>query len=147
MDNFDLKKYLAEGRLYEENSSERKIIVKKIGRDTGVKFNLKKITKILKKAGYPADIEREGILPSNMDFVKTASDNLKKQDYGYIEIYRNGEIHGSDNWGTEISSEDEVIPALEKFLQDQESLYKEREEKERKEKKEGEWRGGRWYPK
>jgi uncharacterized Rmd1/YagE family protein len=134
-------------KIFEQSSSEIKIIVKKIGRNTGVKFNLKKITKILKKAGYPADIEREGILPSNMDFVKTASDNLEKQDYGYIEIFRNGEIHGSDNWGIEISSEDEVIPALEKFLQDQESLYKEREEKEREKKKEGEWRGGRWYPK
>jgi hypothetical protein len=112
-------------KLFEQFTSERyQFNVTEIGRNTGVKLNLKKITKILKKAGYPATIEKEGILPSNEDGVITRDKLSVRADYGYIKICRNGEIFGSDNWGIEITSEDEVIPALKRFLQDQELLYK-----------------------
>jgi len=107
-------------KLFEQFIGEYTITPTEVGRDRGVKLNLKKVAKILKKAGYPATIEKEGILPNRMDYILTGpkyKDN--DRDYGSIRFFRNGEVFGDDNWADEINSEDDVIPTIKEFLKDQ----------------------------
>ena len=43
------------------------------------------------------------------------------RDVGAITITKNGELFGPGSWGIEIKSEEEVIPAIEQFVKDQQN--------------------------
>ena len=89
---------------------------KEVGRDTGVKLNMRKVLKLLKDQGYPHSIHRGNLL-----FPIEILAGGKGRDVGAITITQIGELFGSGSWGMEIGSEEEVIPAIEQFVKDQQN--------------------------
>ena len=89
---------------------------KQVGRNTGVRLNMRKILQLLKDQGYPHSIHRGNFL-----FPVEILAGGKGRDVGAITITKNGEITDSYSWGMEIKSEEEVIPAIEQFVKDQQN--------------------------
>ena len=89
---------------------------KEVGRNTGVKLNMRKILKLLKTQGYPHSIHRGNLL-----YPLEILAGGKGKDVGAITITKNGELFGPDSWGMEIRSEEEIIPALDQFQIDQQN--------------------------
>ena len=122
MNDFDLRKYLAENKLLKEADNfmdateDDPFYPKEVGRKTGVRLNMRKILRLLKDQGYPHSIARgNSLFPTEI----LAGGKDEEVDLGAITITKNGEIFGDDMWGIDIHSEEEVIPAIELFVQDQ----------------------------
>jgi len=111
----EIQKVIEADNLYDATEDDP-YYAKEVGRKTGVKLNMRKIINILKNAGYPYSID-----DGNKLFIKSVRTGGKGDDvdYGSIKITRNGELFGSDLWGKEIKSEEEVIPAIEEFVKSQ----------------------------
>ena len=111
----EISKVLEADNIYDATEDDP-YYAKEVGRDTGVKLNMRKIINLLKDAGYSYSIN-----DGNLLFPKSIRTGMKEGDvdYGSIVITRNGEVFGSDLWGTEINSEEEVIPTIEEFRKDQ----------------------------
>ena len=122
MNDFDLRKYLAENKLLKEADSlidateDDPFYPNEVGRKTGVRLNMRKILRLLKDQGYPHSIDRgNSLFPTQI----LAGGKDEEGDLGAITITKNGELFGDGGWGIEINSEEEVIPAIELFVQDQ----------------------------
>lgn len=119
MDNFDLKKYLAENklttnsRLNEEDGEG--IELKPVGRDTGVNLNLKKVKKMAEAEGYEVEV-------SDGNLLNIKQIDIKVPEAGTLIVAKNGEVFGDDNWGMEIKSEDDIYFAIKIYIEDQNDL-------------------------
>ena len=111
MDNFDLKKYLAEGRLFKEEDEEG-IELKPVGRDTGRNLNLKKVKKMAEAEGYKVEVSDGNILS-----IKQIEITIPEA--GTLIITKNGEVFGDGNWGTEINREDDIYDTIKSYIKDQ----------------------------
>jgi hypothetical protein len=101
-------------------NEENAIELKAVGRDTGVKLNMRKVISILKDNGYHYIIT-DGNMFTGIKAVTTYG-KYGEGKSGHLTFTKNGEVFGSDLWGTEITSENEVIPTIEQFYQDQENI-------------------------
>lgn len=108
------------GLIIESESEEDAIELKMVGRDTGIKLNMRKVISILKNNGYHYSIT-DGNMLTGIKAVMTAG-KYGEGKPGHLTFTKNGEVFGDDLWGTEISSEDEVIPTIEQFYIDQEDI-------------------------
>lgn len=100
-------------KLFEEYINEASVTLKPVGRDTGVKLNIKSIKKQLEKDGYVVRYDNDSSM------VNPKGINVFNPDSGHtLTIRRNGELFGDDNWGTEVKSEKEVIKALDQYEKD-----------------------------
>lgn len=86
------------------------IELKPVGRDTGVKLNLRAIKKHLEKNGYTVNYSKGSSMvnPKVIDVFNPNTGNS-------IVIARNGELFGDGNWGVEVSTDKEAIQALKQF--------------------------------
>jgi len=87
-----------------------------VGRNTGVRLNMRAVLKLLKDQGYPHSIHRGNLL-----FPIEILAGGRGRDVGAITITKNGELFGPGSWGMEVKSEEEVIPAIEQFVKDQQN--------------------------
>ena len=87
MDNFDLKKYLAEGRLFKEEEDPITFTLPQVGGDTGIKLPMRKIFKMLKDAGYNPEIIDGNRITGINSIIKTGWVQKTYQD---IVITTNG---------------------------------------------------------
>lgn len=102
-------------------NEENAIELKAVGRDTGVKLNMRKVLNILKDNGYSYEIE-DGNRFTGIKLIMVYG-KAGGEVPGHISIAKNGELFGSDLWGKDIKSEDELIPAIEQFYKDQKEEY------------------------
>lgn len=117
MDNFDLKKYLAEGRIFKEEEDPIKFTLPQVGGDTGIKLPMRKIFKMLKDKGYNPEItDGNRITGINRIRIGVGDNNFSA---GNLTIFKNGEIHGDDLWSDDIKSEDEIFSVIDNFYKDQ----------------------------
>ena len=86
------------------------IELKPVGRDTGIKLNIKAIKKHLEGKGYKVDYQKGGsmINPKGIDVFNPELGST-------LTITRNGELFGDSEWGDEVSSEKEAVAALKRF--------------------------------
>ena len=109
MDANDLEGFyiLEEATKEEEGTS---IELRPVGRDTGVKLNLRDIKKHLEKNGYTVNYSKGSSMvnPKVIDVFNPNTGNS-------IVIARNGELFGDGNWGVEVSTDKEAIQALKQF--------------------------------
>jgi len=132
MDNFDLKKYIAEGKLFEEEAEdgfkyteENPYIATMVGGDTGVNLPMRKIFKMLKDANYNPRITKGNKLTGISDIeIGVGDDNFSA---GLLLITKNGQTFGDDLWGKDIKSETEIFPLIDEYYKDQLEAEKERE--------------------
>ena len=85
-----------------------------VGGNTGVNLSMRKIINLLKAGGYPYSIS-----DGNKLFPKSIRAGSKHPDVGTVLITKNGQLFGDDLWGMDISSEEEVIPAIDEFEKNQ----------------------------
>jgi uncharacterized protein YuzE len=121
MNNFDLKKFLTENKLttasklqeveYDEEGNPS-IEPKAVGRDTGVKLDLKKVKKMAEAEGYEVSIE-DGTLFS------VKSINIKIPEAGTLTVTKNGEVFGDELWGAEMESDNDILDVIQNFIKDQ----------------------------
>ena len=92
------------------NAESKSVVPKVVGRDTGVKLNIKSIKKHLERNGYKVDYAKGSSMvnPKYIDAFNPTSGNS-------ITIGRNGELFGDGNWGAEVKSEKEFIKALKQY--------------------------------
>lgn len=97
-------------KLFEAFINEASVTLKPVGRDTGVKLNIKSIKKQLEKDGYVVRYDNDSSM------VNPKGINVFNPDSGHtLTIRRNGELFGDDNWGIEVKSEKEAIKALDQY--------------------------------
>lgn len=120
MDNFDLKKYISENRIMEEEDDS--VELTQVGGDTGVKLPMKKIFKMLKREGY-SPIVTKGNRITGINRIEVEISNnrytTRWSHCGTLIIDKNGQLFGDDLWGMDINSEDEIFPAIEEYYRDQ----------------------------
>ena len=112
----EISKVLNEADSIRSATEDDPYYAKEVGRDTGVKLNMRKVLKLLKDQGYPHSIHRGNIF-SPLEILAGG----KGPDVGAITITKNGELFGPGSWGVEIKSEEEVIPAIEQFVKNQQN--------------------------
>ena len=117
MDNFDLKKYLAEGKLFEEEEEPTSFTLPQVGGDTGIKLPMRKIFKMLKDAGYDPEITDGNRITGINDITIGVGDD--KFSAGTLIISKNGQVFGDNSWGVDIESEDEIFSMIDEFYMDQ----------------------------
>ena len=117
MDNFDLKKYLAEGRLFKEEEDPQVFTLPQVGGETGIKLPMRKIFKMLKDKGYNPKITDGNRITGINSIIISVGDN--NSSVGNLTIFKNGEIHGDDLWSVDIKSEDEIFSVIDNFYKDQ----------------------------
>ena len=103
MSEFNYKKYLKEGKLLKEEKS--------------TSIDLRTVKKILTQAGHKIKIEKNGLF--DIKSIEFASKNPDEQEYGSIKIYKNGDVEGTGLYGSTIKSEQEVLAALDEFIESQ----------------------------
>ena len=109
MDNFDLKKYLAEGIFTQENQE---------------KINMKRIYNILKTNDLGPKII-DGNRITGIKSIEFGTYNEEdRSDFGQITINSDGQMYGEDLWGFTIKDADELLDAINIFRKDQEELNK-----------------------
>tara|TARA_B110000902_G_scaffold254818_1_gene319365 strand:+ start:18 stop:416 length:399 start_codon:yes stop_codon:yes gene_type:complete len=126
MDNFDLKKYLAEGKLFEEEEDPITFTLPQVGGDTGTKLPMRKIFKMLKDAGYDPEITDGNRITGIKDITIGVGDD--KFSAGTLIITKNGQTFGDDLWGKDIKSEDEIFPLIDEYYNDQLEMEKKRDD-------------------
>jgi hypothetical protein len=124
--SFDLKKYLTENKLttnsklqeveYDEEGNPF-IEPKVVGRDTGVKLDLKKVKKMAEAEGYEVSIEEGNLLGIK-------SIKIEIPEAGTLVIKRNGEVFGDELWGDEMESENDILDVIQNFIKDQDGYVK-----------------------
>jgi hypothetical protein len=124
--NFDLKKYLTENKLttnsklqeveYDEEGNPS-IEPKAVGRDTGVKLDLKKVKKMAEAEGYEVSVEEGNLLGIK-------SIKIEIPEAGTLVIKRNGEVFGDELWGDEMESENDILDVIQNFIKDQDGYVK-----------------------
>jgi len=117
MDNFDLKKYLAEGKLFKEEEEPTAFTLPQVGGDTGIKLPMRKIFKMLKDAGYDPEITDGNRITGINDITIGVGDD--KFSAGTLIISKNGQVFGDNSWGVDIESEDEIFSMIDEFYMDQ----------------------------
>jgi len=131
----EIQKVLEEDNL-EGYTEDNPLEIKPIGSETGTKLNMHKVFKILKAEGYEPRITRGNrLFPKEI----TVWGKGREVDYGGMKITPNGELFGDDLWGIDIKSEEQVIPALQQYINDQRDLFKREIEKFRKDNPEAEF--------
>ena len=98
-------------------SEEDYIELKAIGGDTGVKLNMRKVLNILKDNNYLYVIKDGNKFTGIKSIIVYGK--IGEGIPGHIVITKNGELFGSDLWGKDIKSEDELLPTIEQFYKDQ----------------------------
>tara|TARA_R110000803_G_scaffold148781_1_gene214244 strand:- start:8 stop:379 length:372 start_codon:yes stop_codon:yes gene_type:complete len=86
------------------------------------KLNMQKVWKILKNSGLNPKIE-----DGNRMWIKSivvGSNNEDEKDWGRLKITSTGALYGDDLWGRDIDNEQDVIPALQQYIQDQKDYFK-----------------------
>jgi len=86
------------------------------------KLNMQKVWKILKNSGLNPKIE-----DGNRMWIKSivvGSNNEDEKDWGRLKITSTGALYGDDLWGMDIENEQDVIPALQQYIQDQKDYFK-----------------------
>jgi hypothetical protein len=95
--------------------------IKSIGSKKGTKLNMHKVFKILRAAGYePRITQGNKIFPKEI----TVWGKGREVEYGGMQITPNGELFGDDLWGVDIKNEEQVIPALQMYINDQRGLWR-----------------------
>tara|TARA_R110000772_G_scaffold219714_5_gene330272 strand:- start:1429 stop:1770 length:342 start_codon:yes stop_codon:yes gene_type:complete len=87
------------------------------------KLNMQKVLRVLKNSGFNPKIE-----DGNRMWIKSivvGSNNEDEKDWGSLKITSTGALYGDDLWGMDIDNEQDVIPALQQYIQDQKDYFKE----------------------
>ena len=104
IDNFDLKKYLAENKLMQEAPS---------------KINMRKLYNILKTNDFGPEIV-DGNRVTGIKAINFGTyDKETKGDAGMLMIDSEGAMYGQDNWGMDIENENEILDAIDQYRKDQ----------------------------
>jgi hypothetical protein len=90
--------------------NEASIQLRQVGRNTGVKLNIKAIKKAIERAGYKVSYQKGSSILNTKGI-----DVFVPKVRGTLTITQNGELFGDGNWGTEVSSDKEAVVALKKF--------------------------------
>ena len=123
MENFDLKKYLAEVSLTKESnnlstsSEENPIHPTVVGGDTGVTLPMRKIFRMLKDANYNPRITKGNKITGISDIEIGVGDD--EFEAGMLTITKNGQTFGDDLWGKDIKSENEIFHLIDQYYKDQ----------------------------
>jgi hypothetical protein len=107
MDNFDLKKYLAENRLMQ---------------DSPLKINMGDVYFILKTKGFNPEIIDGNRITGIKAIDFGTYDEKTGEDPGRLRIDSNGAVYGHDLWGTDIKKAEEILDAIDHYRRDQRDL-------------------------
>jgi hypothetical protein len=109
MDNFDLKKYLAENILLQEASS---------------KINMGDVFFILKVNKFKPEITDGDRITGIKTIDFGTYDDKTGKDAGRLKIDSNGRLYGQDLWGMTIKNADEILNAIDQYRKDQKDYLK-----------------------
>jgi hypothetical protein len=109
MDNFDLKKYLAENILLQEASS---------------KINMGDVFFILKVNKFKPEITDGDRITGIKTIDFGTYDDKTGEDAGRLKIDSNGRLYGQDLWGMTIKNADEILNAIDQYRKDQKDYLK-----------------------